>query len=190
MATRLRRAIYHESDPYAFGNDIDGDEVAAARGVWIDHDLNFCRYLLLLIFIVTHWPHPKREGFRAPNGKVPARAFRYLTWATVSRLRTKDGHRIRTAAQVIRDDKQLGVKGIEFDLKVIPTLRQFWSLRRAARKGWGTDWKRHVEVKIWCGFSGWRTALRRAHRVGFTTTVIRYSGDPADLPKYVDHYRR
>lgn len=189
MATRNTRRIHH-GDDYAEANSIDGDQAAAAKGVWIDHDLNFCRLGLLLIFIVTHWAHPRVEGFRTPAGRVPRRAFRYLSWSTVSKLRSKYGnHAIRTAAQVIRDAKALGVDGIEFDLKVIPSRRQAKRFARAARRGWGPDWQDHIEVKVWRGVKGWRTALLRMHRVGFTTTVIRYKANPADLPEYVDMYR-
>ncbi|HSV37427.1 MAG TPA: hypothetical protein VLI04_01585 [Nocardioidaceae bacterium] len=186
MPTRLRRAIYHESDPYALGNSLSGDLIAANRGLWADRDLQ-CS--IEGYFIVTHWAKPSREGFRVPGKRVPVRPFALIRWASIAKLRTRDGYGIRTAAQAIRDAKRLGVPGVEFELKFLPTQAAMKRLAAAARKDWGADWQDHVQIKILTGFR-WRRALIRAKRAGFTTTLIRYAGNPADLPSYVDHYRR
>lgn len=191
MATLLRRGIYHDADPYAAGNDVSGDRAAARLGRWVDHDLQQCLLGLWLLMIVTHWPHPKTERFRLPSGRIPRREFKRLQWSTVARL-ARSGYRIRRPETVIADCKRLGVPGIEFELKFTPSQRQMNRLAAAARRAWGPDWQRHVEIKMLEGFN-WQVGLRRAHAAGFTTTLIRFTGDADRLTRdhpFVDHYRR
>ncbi|WP_182377907.1 hypothetical protein [Nocardioides sp. WS12] len=185
MATRLRRRIYHQSHPYAEGNDDQGMREAARLGMWIDRDLQMSSDG---IFIGTHWAYPKREGFTLAGRRV-ALPFRRITFARIARLRTKNGRRIKSAGAAISLGRDLGVPGIEFELKFVPTQRMLNRLARAAKRNWGPDWQRHVQIKMLAGFN-WRVGLARASRAGFTTTLINFDGKPSALPHFVDHYRR
>lgn len=185
MATRLRRAILHINDPYAEGNDDQGLAAAAVRGLWIDRDL---QRDIRGVFIGTHWGRPSREGFRLRGRRVTG-YFRMMPYSRIAKLRTRDGHRIQTAGHAIREAKRLGVPGIEFELKFVPTLRALKRLAKVAAEEYGANWEARIQIKMLSGFR-WRLALWRAKRAGFVTTLIRFGGDPARLPKYVDHYRR
>lgn len=185
MATRNSRRIYHENDPYAKGNDITGDRIAAILGRWIDHDVQFA---LFRVMIVTHWGNAKRERWMRPNGKRETRNFSLIPLAQVLRLTCQGIYKIRRPRQVMIDAERLGVPGIEFEFKKVPSLFQMRRLARDAKAIFGPNWQKRVEVKMLAGFS-WRTTLRRAKRAGFRTTLIGFTGNPAYLPKYVDTYR-
>lgn len=184
MASPLHRAIYHD-DNYAKANSIVGDRIAAARGVWADRDLTYCLYGRV---ILNHWAEPEHEDWTL-NGKRVTRPFRKIPLYRVLRMVAPGGYKIRTLAQGMKDAEEIGVPGMELDLKFVPSLYRFIRMAGVARKVWGPGWQQHVEVKIWSHLD-WKTALRRAKRVGFKTTVIRFEGDPDRLPSYVDHYRR
>lgn len=184
MAIRNMRPIYHEANPRALGNSIEGDEIAAKRKRWADRDVIYC---LFGILIVTHWPDPTKEGWTY-RGKPVTRPFSQIPLYRVLRMLSPDGYRIRTVGQAMKDAKRLGVPGIEFDLKRKLSLYRMRRFATAARKNWGPDWQRHVEVKMGTTFA-WRTTLRNAHSVGFTTTLIDFHGQASELPSYVDKYR-
>lgn len=181
-ATRNTRPIYHDDD-YPLANDVKGDEIAAKRHLWADRDLNYCLFGWL---IILHWAD-LREGWFYKGKRVTRNAHKIPLWK-VLRLVSRHGHRIRTVGRAMRDAKKLGVPGYEFDLKFVPSQRQFNRLARAARRVWGPGWQKHVEVKIWYRMD-WRTACARAKKAGIKSTVIRYPGDPADLPEFVDRWR-
>lgn len=184
MASPLRRGIYHD-DHYAKANSIKGDEIAAKAGLWADRDITYCLFGRV---ILNHWAEPEREDWTL-YGKPVTRPFRKIPLYRVLRMVAPGGYKIRTLAQGIKDAKRLGVPGMELDLKFVPSQYRFNRMAATARKHWGPDWQKHIEVKIWSHLD-WRTALSRAKRATFTTTVIRFAGDPDSLPRYVDHYRR
>lgn len=179
-ATRLRRGIYHD-DRYAMANSITGDRIAARAHLWADRDVTYCLFGRVVI------QHPGQDDWYY-RGKLVTRPLRQIPLYRVLQMTARGGYRIRTLAQMLRDCKRLGVPGIELDMKFVPSQRCANRMAKAARKTWGPDWARHVEVKIWSHLD-YLTALERLSRAGFTTTVIRYAGNPADLPTYVDHYR-
>lgn len=191
VATPARRRIFHDSN-YARGNSRVGDRRAAEKKLFADRDVQPARGGRLY---VTHWPHPKTEGFADPGGKIPKRGFRKLPGRKIRSLRTeKGGYRIRSTQVAMSDAKKTKVPGIEFDLKIVPTQAQMNRLAKEAKSVWPKVWRKKIYVKmstLGAGSNGkWKTALARAKKAGFNTIVIRYSGNPADLPRYVDQFRR
>jgi hypothetical protein len=179
-ATRLKRRILH-TGYYARDNSDAGMRAAAAKGIWIDRDLQGDAAGNL---IGTHWANPNREGFTI-DGRPVNTPFSQLSPEQISRLRDKNGYGIDDAPHAIALAKKLGNPGIEFEAKRAFSQRAFNQLAVDARREWGPDWQKHVQVK---SFS--RGALLRAKIAGFRTTLIGYRGNPNDLvTNYIDTYR-
>lgn len=191
MATRVpaRWNHFQHLQPYRRGNSPEGIRKASQRpGVARAIDLDF-QMSRDDIFLNTHWHTPEREGFRYLDGKgaVCRRRFARMPARVAVTLRTLDGYTIQTGGTALRLAAEGRVR-VEAELKAVPSQRALERLADTAKAYYGDDWQQWVQIKMLAAFP-WRTALKRAHRAGFITFVIGYSGDPAALPAYVDHYR-
>lgn len=195
MATRLRGRAFHPPR-YADANDPDGPARARAAGaLWIDYDFRLARGKQ---WINTHDPVPAWGGYRftaesiaagVPRRKLGRRCWRpvrTMRLSVILTLRTHDGRRIQTAHQAFRRAHTERV-AVEADVKITPTRRRLRALAASARAAYGDRWADRVIVKRSARIPGWRKTLRRAHTEGFTTAVLRHTGQ--DLPDFVDHFR-
>lgn len=196
MATLYGRLPYHQT-PYREGNSPEGIRRAKRAGRPIDLDAHITRDHR---WANVHAGIPGREGFRYTAASVAAgvpkwkrgrlclRRVEDMSWVVVRTLRTDDGHAIQSFGEALMLAGSLGVD-VEVEPKGVPMTGDFQHLRSAAAHGYGKDWAEHVAVKRLTVLPGWRTCLKRAHTVGFTTVALRVRY-PASLPSYVDHYRR
>jgi hypothetical protein len=147
------------------------------------------------IWACTHWGDLR--GFRFPgkgktagerwqNGKVPTKPISKMLWKDVKRLRTQDGHRIRSAAVMLRVAKVLGYEWVEVEPKDIPTEEQFARLKRHADRA-----KIQVVIKRLSDIPGAARCLANAHAVDLLTMLLPRGREPIPLAKFseVDYVR-
>lgn len=152
--------------PYRKSNSIRGLDEAKRLGYKaIDLDLQATRDG---VPIVTHWSTIDKDGFSAPGIPRGAR-FSDLTWAQVSRLRSRDGYRVHTARAMIRMAHRRGLR-VELEAKqsaAFEHVATWLPLARTVRRT-GAD----VQVKTLSTLGKPAHRLRAAHEAGFTTILL------------------
>lgn len=185
-----RRVFHvHGKTPYRVEDSFRGVKLAKAqRYGWIDLD---CHVTSDGVLVITHWPQPRHEGFRAPGKSAEAQAVNVkvfghakiedLTWAEVSLLRTPDHYRIWRADELVPIALRNGLN-VELEMKTTAiTQKHLGALRDKL-----SDQTR-VQVKALPQFY---PALEGAHKAGFVTLILgRNARIPAVAQPYIT-YRR
>lgn len=192
--------IYHpeKGQPYHQVNSLRGIQAAKRAGYhWIDLDDQPCwrdSTYELRIGVNTHWPRPLRmDGFVDPLGELDDEDFVHdMTWAEVSRLRTRSGRYIirPTTAQYasaararvnVMNEKKAHLAYTELGLHEREHAKVL-QLR-----------ERHPRFRVVVGtLSTSRLAggiLEAAKEAGRTTVLLAHSDFPASWVKHADYVR-
>lgn len=157
------RNVHHLTTPgYRAGNSYRGNADAQKRGFkWIDRD---CLLSKDNVPINTHWPKSDVEGFGVGR-------FDSLSYSTISRLKTKDGYRVRSMREILIDAhyRNLNVE-IEAKVNIKPDTWNY--LAKICEDLWGDSWNKHVNVKCLTTFNFWGSTLHAAHSAGFLTIAL------------------
>lgn len=179
------RRVFHvpHGRPYHEANSGRGLR-AARRGRyrWIDLDVQVTKDGVL---VVTHWHKPLAlDGFVDPLGKIHTDALiSDLYWQEVARLRTREGHRIWRADELVPYALRLGL-WVELELKTRVPAETLRDLRAVL------DRPGRVQVKALATFPNAYKWLREAHEAGFRTLILgRDCRVPAYARDWID-YRR
>lgn len=176
-----KRLVFHVhgKTPYRVEDSFRGVRLAVAKAFrWIDLD---CHVTSDGVLVITHWPRPDHEGFRAAGVDTRGKTIEELTWAEVEQLRTPDHYRIARADELVPFALSKGLK-VELELKSTAIkrgdLREF---RKALND------PSDVQVKALPDFY---PALEPAHETGFPTIILgRNARIPAEAQTYIT-YRR
>lgn len=179
------RRVFHVANGRPYHEANSGRGVRAARRGryrWIDLDAQVTKDGVL---VITHWHKPLAlDGFADPLGLIPRDALiSRLTWAEVSRLRTRKGHRIWRADVLVPYAVRLGLR-VELELKTRVPAATLRDLRATL------DRPERVQVKALAPFPRAYSWLREAHEAGFVTMIL---GRDCKVPAYARawiNYRR
>lgn len=150
--------------PYYVNDSIDGLDWAVKHG-YNAIDLNF-HVTRDKIIVNTHWSQPLLHGFHDPLGKIATNAqIKDLTWREVSRLRSVDGHRIRTAGRMLREAKKRGLR-VEFEAKNSPAFTNSDIWRRVKDLADKLHLSLQMKVESWVDVPGGAPAILAAAKAG------------------------
>jgi Glycerophosphoryl diester phosphodiesterase family len=156
--------------PYRRNNSLTGLRHAARNTKAIDLDVQVTKDGVI---VCTHWSRPMlRDGFRDPLGRLRrTRSIESMTWKQVKRLRSKDGHRIRTLHWMLNRAQVLSLKRVEIEAKDSRALGQPDTWAPVAQRGGGLT----LVVKTISNLPNRSRAGRRmwaAHSMGLTTMLL------------------